>query len=338
MSERRQLALLFAGLVVLTAIGVVSATIFPEPCEELEQLGDIDVRFTDAADALPLSVAEGAAVEALGEGLGIGPWRGAVALPDDAAVSRSEFGFFVVTSDDYIVLRPSMGIASASRGRAGLDAIPVGTSLLLRAADGETAVVNGEYEVDRCGSLPPTPEVLTADRGFAVVGDEDEVELVTLSGDVLWTAPGTDLAHLVDDRVLLARDETIEVRELQSGDAVGSVDAVDMDGPSWAWAFADELLVPGDDEFRRLVVGEELALVPTGVDAAARPATGTPGGVVAALVGPGGPRLVTDRGGAVAVPAGLAVTELHASQDGHVGVLLRAATGERALAVYGPDR
>lgn len=334
MSERRQLALLLAGLVTLTLVGVVGATVFPEPCEGLEQVGELDLRFTDAVDSLPVAVDDGTSLEELGEDLGIGPWRGAVALPEDADVSRSEFGFFVTTAEDFVVLRPSMGIASAARGRAGLDVIPAGTSLALRAADGETGVVNSEYEMDRCGELPADLEVLAIDRGFAVVVDGGEVALVTLSGDEVWRAPAATAAHVHEEVVVLGRGDELELRSVRTGDVVATTAA--GVGAPWLSAVGDLVLRSGAgvDRVGLLAEGfvEQDAVA---IDEAAEVAVGTPAGVVAVL---DDGRVVTDRTAAgVALPAGVTALELHASEDGHVGLIVEVE-GSRALLVYGPDR
>ncbi len=348
MSERRQLALLLAGLVALTAVGVVGAALFPEACEDLEQVGDLELVFSDAADALPVDDEAGATLQALGEVAGVGPWRGAVALPDGAEVSRSEFGFFVVAGEDFTVLRPSLGIASAARGRAGLDTIPSGTSLALRAADGETGVFNGEYELDRCGSLPADLEVLTLDRGFAVVADGPEVALRTLSGEESWRAPAVAAAHVTGDTVLLGQDGLVELRGVRDGEVLDRFTDVPLPAPvPWLDAVDDRLLLPAQGGVVPLTVGTTALGAAAPVDLPfTRPITAavsTPGGVVAlSTVDPGDgstvAALATGRGTPVAeLPPGVAVRELHASQDGHVGLLVDV-DGSLALLVYGPDR
>lgn len=351
MSERRQLALLLAGLVALVAVGVVGASLFPEACSDLEQLGELDLRFTDAEDALPLGGQDGADLEAVGERTGIGQWRGAVALPDDATVSRSEFGFFITTDEAFTVLRPSLGIASAARGRDSLDVVPAGTSLALRAEDGETGVYNGEFELDRCGRLPPDGEVLALDRGLAVVQEGGEVVLVTLSGDERWRAPAVAAAHVAADGIVLGDDALLELRDVRDGEVLDQTTLVrpDTAGPAtsgpvpWVWASDDRLLVHDDVALRpvdlataALVVGD-----PVGVPSPDLPvadAVQTPGGVVAlGLTLQETSALATDRGrGATTLPAGVAGLELHASGDGHVGLVVEV-DGARALLVFGPD-
>ena len=349
MSERRQLALLLAAVVALTAVGIVGATLFPEDCEDLELAGELRLAFTDAAVALPVGGGDGATLEALGEVAGVGPWRGAVALPPDAEVSRSEFGFFVVTSEDFTVLRPSIGIASAPRGRAGLDVIPTGTSLALRAEDGETAVVNGEYELDRCGSLPPDLDVLSLDRGFAVVADGPEVALVTLSGDEGWRTPAVRAAHITGDAVVLGEGTLVELRDLRDGERLDELVEVPAPAPvPWLDAVGDHLLLPAAGGVVPLTVSTAALAVEGTVALPFAPgpvtaAVTTPGGVVAVgAVDPGeGPpvaALATDRDERAAdLPASVTPLELHASEDGHVGLLVDV-DGSRALLVYGPDR
>jgi hypothetical protein len=348
-SERRQLTLLLVGLLVLTTAGVVGATLFPEDCEELERRGELELAFTDATAALPVDDQVGAALEALGPTAGIGPWRGAVTLPDGAVVSRSEFGFFIVTAEDFVVLRPSLGIASAPRSRAGAAAIPTGTSLALRAADGETGVFNGEYELDRCGQLPPNGDVLALDRGFAVVTDGPEVALVTLSGDEVWRAPSVRAAHITGEQVVLAEGALVELRDLQSGEVLDRLDDLPLVTPvPWIAAVDDRLLLPAVGGVVPVTIGSaaldpEVAVSLPGASGPVLDAAGTPGGIVAlGAADPGGgtvsPVILTDRSALPAeVPPSVDLLELHASEDGHVGLLV-AVDGVRALLVFGPDR
>lgn len=348
MSERRQLALLLAGLVALTAVGVVGASLFPEACEDLERAGELELTFTDADDALPVAAQVGATLEGLGEAAGIGPWRGAVALPDGALVTRSEFGFFVADDDAFAVLRPSLGIASVARGRTGLDVIPAGTSLALRAEDGETAVFNGEYELDRCGALPAAVDVLALDRGFAVVADGPEVALVSLSGGELWRAPALRGAHVSADAVVLGQDGLVELRDVRDGEVLDRFADVPLPTPvPWLDAVGDTLLLPVEGGVVPLTVGNAAVGPAAAVDLPfARPVTAavlTPGGIVALSTADPADEsvaaaLATDRVVRPAdLPPGVTPVGLHASEDGHVGVVVEV-DGARALLVYGPDR
>lgn len=347
MSERRQLALLLAGLVALVAIGIGGATLFTERCAGLEQLGDLELSFTDAADALPLTTEAGVAVHRVGEEVGIGPWRGAVALPDGARVLPSEFGFFVVTDDDFTVLRPSIGIASASRGRTGLDVIPAGTSLALRAADGETGVFNGEYELDRCGELPADARVLAIDRGFAVVQDDATgTRLVTLSGDEVWPSEvQASAAHIASDWVLLLTPKgQLRLVDLRTGELLDQF-AAGNGLPGWWWV-DDQGVVVQDGVGPRAIGVVDGALVPREQDASALP-TGAPlHGIVrtdAGLLalgttsgdGAGAAVLTMSGGPRVTLPAGVRPMGLERSPTGPVGVLVEV-DGTRALLVYGP--
>lgn len=343
MSERRQLALLLAGVVALVAIGIGGATLFPERCADLEQLGELELSFVDAADALPVSAEDGAAIHGTGEQAGLGPWRGAVALPDGARVLPSEFGFFVVTDDDFTVLRPSIGIASAARGRAGLDVLPAGSSIALRAADGETGVYNGEYELDRCGQLPTDGDVLSIDAGFAVVVDGTSTRLVTLSGDEVWTRdePATQ-AHVSTDGVLLYTS-SLQLLDTATGDVLDEVP--EARPPGWWWA-DDQLVVVQDGSGPRpvdvtdggLAPREQTAppvdqteplhgVVPTGAGLLALSTTTVEGGEAAVLTRGDGQRVV--------LPAGVLPEDITRSADGHVGITV-VVEGSRALLVFGP--
>lgn len=346
MSERRQLALLLAGLVVLVAVGIGGATLFPEPCSGLEQLGDLELEFVDAADALPLSDADGEAVEAVGEEVDIGPWRGAVALPDDAWILPSEFGFFVVTETDFTVLRPSIGIASAARGRDGLDVLPAGRAIALRAPDGETGVYDGEYELERCGTLPSDADVLAIDRGFAAVGDDAGTRLVTLSGDEVWSSEvAAAAAHISGDWVLLSTpDGQLRLVDVRTGELLDELEAGNR-LPGWWWAdhqgvviqdgsgplavdVVDGTLVPREQVISAPPTGEPLhGIVRTGAGLLALGTTLVDGAEAAALT-IGGPE--------VRLPAGVQAVRLDRSPTGLVGLLVEV-DGARALLLYGPD-
>lgn len=346
MSERRQLALLLVGLVALVGIGIGSATLFPERCADLEQLGDLELSFTDAAGALPLSVQDGEVVHRAGEELGIGPWRGAVALPEGAQVLPSEFGFFVVTDEDFTVLRPSIGIASASRGRTGLDVAPAGTSLALRAADGQTGVFNGEYELDRCGELPADADVLAIDRGFAVVQGDTGTRLVTLSGDEVWPSEvAATAAHIASDWVLLGTAEgQLRLVDLRTGELLDQLE-VGNRLPGWWWAddqgavvqdgsgpraidVVDGTLVPREQDISEAPAGEPLhGVLRTDAGLLVLGTTSVDGAQAAVLTMSGGPR--------VTLPAGVRPVRLERSPTGPIGVLVEV-DGTRALLVYGP--
>lgn len=348
MSERRQFALFVVGLVTLAAVGFVSATLFPEPCEGLVEVGELPLAFTDAVDALPLSEQRAVSLERVGQDAGVGPWRGAVALPDDARVLPSEFGFFVVTDEAFTVLRPSMGLVSAARSREGLEVVPTGTSLALRAADGRTGVYNGEYEQERCGRLPPDAEVLALDRGIAVLDDGSEVRAVTLSGSELFGGTTADVAHVADASVVLGEGKDLELVDSRGGDVLDRVTGP-LDRPTTPWisAAGDQLLVRAEGGVRPITVQDDaltwqpvvpLPLAPTSDLLAVT----TPAGIVAAgpVVDGGGSSvagLATDRSDrAVPVPPDVVVQSLHASADGHVGVVA-SVDGARALLVYGRD-
>lgn len=352
MSERRQLTLLLVGAVVLAGVGFFGAQLFPEGCDDLVRQGELSLEFTDAVDALSVSSEDAATLEALGDELGIGRWRGAVALPDDAGVSRSEFGFFVWTDEAVTVLRPSFGLASASRGRVGLDVIPAGTNIALRAADGEVGVFDGEYELARCGSLPADAEVLALDRGFAVVRDGDEVVLHTLSGGEQWRAPETAGAHVGEQGVVLGENAVVELRDLRDGEVLERFTPVapNQAGPApvgevpWAWAADGTLLLRNGPSIQPVELGTA-ALAEGDVlqlplpDAPVIDAVGTPAGIVAlGATDVDGGRLATDRSDtSVSLPAGVAGRDLLASNDGNVGLVVEVG-GERALLVWGPDR
>jgi hypothetical protein len=348
MSERRQFALFVVGLVALAAVGFVSATLFPEPCEGLVEVGELPLAFTDAADALPLSGEDAAAVQRVGEQLGVGPWRGAVALPDDALVMPSEFGFFVVGDAAFTVLRPSMGLVSAGRSRSGLEVVPTGTSLALRAADGRTGVYNGEYEQERCGSLPPDAEVLSLDRGIAVLEDGSDVRAVTLSGNELFGGSTADVAHVADDAVVLGEGADLELVDSRGGEVLDRVTGPPgQPATPWISAAGDRLLVRVEGGVRPVVVEDDALVWQPVVRLPLAPASDlqsvtTPAGIVAAGAPADGggssvAGLVTDRSDRfVPLPSTVAVQSLHASADGYVGVAV-TVDGARALLVYGRD-
>lgn len=347
MSERRQLALFLTGLMALAAFGFVASSLFPEPCENLVQVGELPLSFTDAADALPLSDEDARSVQKLGEELGIGPWRGAVSLPGDATITPSEFGFFVFTDQAFTVLRPSMGLASAARSRVGLEVVAAGPSLALRAPDGVTGVYNGEYEQERCGALPSDTRVLALERGIAVLSDGDEVVAVTLSGNELFRAPRTAAAHVVDDTVVLGDRASIGLRDIRGGEVLQRLDGPvgTASTPPWVAASGDRLLVRTEAGVRPVAVGDASLRPQAPVPLPFAPgaevqAVLTPAGIVASgpiSDEPQSRALATDRSDRVVpLPPTVAVQSLHASTDGHVGVVV-VVDGARGLLVYGRD-
>lgn len=345
MSERRQLALILTGLVALASVGFVSVALFPEPCSDLMQVGELPLSFTDAAYALPLSDEDASTLTQVGQELGVGTWRGAVALPDDARITSSEFGFFVVTDRAFTVLRPSMGLVSAARARTGLDVLSAGPNLALRTPDGAIGVYNGEYEQVHCGELPPDAEVLALERGIAVLADAGGVTAVTLSGNELFRAPGTSAAHVVDDTVVLGDGASIELRDIRGGEVLDRLAEPPAASAPWVAAAGDRLLVRTEGGVRPVTVGDasldpqapvSLLLAPGAEMQVVR----TPAGIVAyGLIGDGSriATLATDRSDhLLPLPSGVSVQSLHASEDGQIGVVV-AVDGARALLVYGRD-
>lgn len=337
MSEGRQLALLLVGGLLLVAVGIGAATLVPEPCEDLEGIGTLELSFTDAVAVLPASVTDPAAVEAMGEALGVGPWRGAVALPAGADLLPSDFGFFVVTESDLVALRPGSGLASAPRDVTGLDAVSVsGTSVGLVTEDGRIVVVASDYERERCGGVPAEARVLAVDRGVAVLGTGADVLVRTLSGeDVARFAPPdpVESALLVGDRLVVATGTALlegDVRDDAAGLApaaeLGRVLAAAGERVVVVTAAAPTTVVDrqlaGDEAVRETSVGTATAL----------DAVPTPAGTVVLT----DDALVTDRGGRAELPAGLAPTSLHASLDGQVGLLVEGRDGP-VLLTWGRD-
>ena len=115
-------------------------------------------------------------------------------VPEGTRLLPSDFGFFAVTEEDLVALRPGSSRASAPRDVADLDVVPVsGTSAGLVTADGTIAVISSDYERERCGVLPVDAEVLSVDRGFAVLGTDGGARLWALSGGgVVRAVSGAD--------------------------------------------------------------------------------------------------------------------------------------------------
>lgn len=336
MSEGRQLVLLLAGALVLAIVGVVAATVFPEPCEEIEGIGSLELSFVDAAAALDVAAVDATAVEQLGEELGIGPWRGAVPLPPGTAVLPSDFGFFAVTDTDLVALRPGSARASAPRAVAGLTAVPVsGTSAGLVTPDREIAVVSSDYERERCGRLPDDGEVLAIDRGFALVEDAaGDPVLWTLSGDEVRSlrSSGEIIGGLVDgDRVVVVTADNAVAAGITDGAAAGEVA---LAGASSLAAVHGSVLVVEDAApavVRELTVDDDgLAVRDVAVDAPVVDAAPSPAGLVVATT----EGLATDRGRQAVLP--VPARSVVVSEDGHVGVVVDGATSP-VLLVWGRD-
>ncbi len=337
LSEGRQLALLLVGGLLLVAVGIGAATLVPEPCEDLEGIGTLELSFTDAAAVLPAAVDDATAVEGIGEALGVGVWRGAVALPPGAELLPSDFGFFVVTDTDLVALRPGSGLASAPRNVTGLDAVSVGgTSVGLVTEDGRVVVVASDYERERCGSVPADAEVLAVDRGVAVLATGADVLVRTLSGDDVarFTPPDpVEGALLVGDRLVVATEAALlegDVRDEAAGlESVAELGSV--------LAAAGERVVVVAAPAPTTVVDQQLA-----GDGTVRETSVGAGSPLDAVPTPAGPIvltdgvLVTDRGGRVELPTGLEPSSLHASLDGQVGLLVAGRDGP-VLLTWGRD-
>lgn len=340
MSEGQQLALLLGGAVALALVGIVAATVFPEPCEEFEGIGQLDLAFVAATTALDVTDEQGAAIELVGERLGIGTWRGAVALPAGTRVLGDDFGFFAVTESDLVALRPGSGIASAPRDVTGYEVIEVGaTSAGLVADDGTIAVISSDYERERCGTLPVGAEVLGVDRGFAIVDAPGGVAVRTLSGDEVAAAaldaPALAATIDSDDAIVVTEDQAVRLslRTLERDGVVdlGPVDEVLAARAGRALLRLDEqptvaLDVSMDESPEGLRV-DRLSADGFIVDAVATPA----GTVVLTDAG-----LQTDRRRTVALPSGIAPTSLVVSEDGQVGLVVDHDDGT-VLLVWGRD-
>ncbi len=355
MSEGRQLTLLLAAGAVMMVVGFAGAALFPEACDDLEILGTLELDFSDAVDALPIDAATAAEAENLGTQLGIGPWRGAVAVPQDATLLPSESGLFIITDTDVVATRPLIGVTSAPRGREGLGLLASTEAFALVDDEGTIGVFDGEYEQERCGELPlDAGRVLDLDRGFVVTtqdqadasgGAAEEMALRTLAGDEIWVAPTPGAvrfpwAVVAEDRVHLSGGLQVETRSLRSGDVLGTLE---LPGSGSALQDVREgrlLLMAGPSAGEPLVVEDVDGVLafadtafPTLPELGMRGATLTPHGVVGHV----GELLFTDRDTSASAPSGLRVLDVLASGNGFVGVLMEAQDGARAVLYFGPD-
>ena len=346
MSEGRQLVLLLLGGVVLAAVGVVAATVFPEPCEDVEGIGDLELAFVPAAAALAVEEGEATALEAIGEEIGIGPWRGAVTLPEGTRVLPSDFGFFAVTDSDLVALRPGSARASAPRDVSDVEVVGIaGTSAGLVTDDRRIAVVSSDYERERCGELPPDGEVLAVDRGFAALADDggQTLRLWTLSGDDVRSVGLGDpvlAATIVDEYAVVATTRGAWVEPFRDDEPV---DSVPLDAATPLDAVDGRLLVR---EAGR--PGEVLVLAAAADGTLDTRVVAAPGEVVDAAVSPGGVVLVTpdavaaddvvvtDPVSAASLPPGVVPTEVVVSEDGQVGVVVDGPVSP-VLLVWGRD-
>ena len=349
MSEGRQLALLLVGALVLALVGVVAATVFPEPCEEVEGIGGLELAFAGAGDVLPLDDAEVAALEAVGDELGIGLWGGAVALPPGAALLPSDFGFFAVTDTDLVALRPGSARASAPRDVTGSSVVPVGaTSAGIVTEDGTIAVISSDYERERCGELPVDAEVLAIERGFAVLATPSGARLWALEGGERWDVevPGGVRAATLDGQVVQLVSPTGISTTLLTDPAV--VDELPLEDPATLATVGDRLLLVEPTAPATLVdvaareltpgapapVGDVLRVDDLAASAPIVDAAPTPAGIVLTT----GATLATDRGTTAPLPDGVTATEVVVSEDGQVGVVVEADGADGpVLLVWGRD-
>lgn len=340
MSDARQLALLLVGAAALAVVGIVAATAFPEPCEEFEGIGQLELAFVAAADALAVTREEGATLELVGERLDIGTWRGAVALPPGARVLGSDFGFFAVTDSDLVALRPGSGLASAPRDVEGYEVVGVGTtSAGLIDDDGAIAVISSDYERERCGTLPPDADVLAIDRGLAIIAAPGGIAVRTLSGNEIGTVPFDvpvlDATIDDDDAIVVTEDEVVRIglRGPERG-------AVAESGPldEVLAAQADRVLARSEGDETDVVgvslgaVQDDLDVMRLSVDGAVVDAVATPAGTVV-LTDTG---LQTDRERSVVLTSEITASSLVASEDGQVGLVVEGDGGP-VLLVWGRD-
>lgn len=328
---------MLVGLLVLAGLGFGGAALFPDECAALERRGDLVLRYEGVAGALGVEESVGVELSGLGEAAGLGGFRGAVAVPDDATLLPAEAEFFVVTDDQFTVMRPGFGAISNARERDREQVVPAHRAIGIRAEDGTTVLYDGELDELRCGELVEPSRILDVDRGVSIVRDGDATAAVTLSGDRLWSRDlgGTPRWAWVVDRTVLVGTErgAVEVT-LPEGDLLTELGGEPLDVLD---ALGSRVLAANVATGGLVLVDAELGAttdVPT-----------TPVAVSALLpegelgIGVADGRLVAAgsgvAGGAVDAPDGLRVAEVVTTDDGTIALLLELGA-RRAVLQWGP--
>jgi len=333
-SEGRQVALVLAGLVLLAAVGFGGSALFPDACDALEARGDLVLGYAGVGEVLPVDQDTADALEQLGSSVGIEPFRGAVAVPSDARLVASEAGAFVVTGEDFVVLRPGFGVASNALGLLDSTAVAAHDAIVLRAPDGTAQMLDGELEELRCGTVAEPQDLLDVDRGITVVREPDGAATITFSGERRWGVALDDVrwAWVVDDEVALGTADGAVVLDLDDGEELARIDGavgerVDGDGA--------RVLLREDDGGHLVVdVAERDVepvddLLPDGLAAL------VPGTAVGATSRPGLVGLAAPDGSRALEVDGATVVELVTSTDGVV-LLHVEVSGQHAVLQYGP--
>lgn len=357
--QRRAVAAVLAGIVVLGAIGIIASIVLVGgPCDDLlpasftappAVVDGADVIAAVAPDADAPSVA--AAVVAAGETLGLGPVRGATVGAAEAVAIPVDDAVYVVADDDHVRIIDT-GIVAVATGRERPEqatVVPVGAQIGLVQRELTGDVLIARYDEDlsltACRELDPPGVVAHLAGGLALVTRGTTVEAAGLDGRTLWTAegiPGTPTLDAATTGLLavLASHDQIAAVDVRTGELRWRVDGRDLGD-----ALADDpVLLAGDDV---VVVATTSSVVRLdgedgrvlAVDTVTAPATAaaTAGTHVAVAAGEELLRFVGDEPAArtrlpAAVTSGMAVRGSDVLLVTTAGLVLADAQGEVTLA------
>ncbi|MBW3621089.1 MAG: PQQ-like beta-propeller repeat protein [Actinobacteria bacterium] len=356
--QRRAVAAVLAGVVVLGAAGIAaSLVLLGGPCDDL-----LPASFTsppavvDGAEVLPAvapdadAAAVSEAVVATGVALDLGPVRGATAGAPDATAVPVDDAVFVVAGDEHVRILDT-GIVAVATGRERPEQtrfLPAGEQVGLVQRDLTGDVLLARFDEDLgltgCRELDPPGVVAHLSRGIALVARGAGLEAAGFDGGTLWTVEGVPGTPTVDAATtgllaVLASGTEVAALDLRSGEPRWSVTADQLGGPltdAPILLAGDDLIVVAttsgvvrlDGEDGEVLARDEVAAPATAAVTTGRDVVVVAGGELLRLAGDAPAERVALPGAATSAPAVrgddvLVVTEaglVRAGPDGDLAV------------------
>lgn len=260
--QRRAVALVLAGVVVLGGLGIAASVVFVGgPCDDLlppsftsppavVDGGEVIEAVAPEADG-PAVAAD---VVAVSETLGLGPVRGATPGSADATAIPVDDAVFVVADDRHVrILDTGVVAVATGRERSGQTTfVPAGEQVGVIERDLAGDVLLARFDEDLsltgCREIDPAGVVTHVSRGIALVSRGDRLEAAGIDGGRLWSADGVPGTPAIDGAttgllaVIASRDE-VAALDVRSGELRWSVTAEQLGD-----ALADDpILLAGDD-------------------------------------------------------------------------------------------
>ena len=259
--QRRALAGVLVGALVLGAVGVVGAILVTSgPCEDLLPPGPSPEAVADGSEVLAEVAPDAdlpaiaADVVALGEELGLGPVRGATASLADVTLVPFDEGTYVVADDDHVRIIDTaiIAVASGRERRPDVDLRPAGdqVGVVVSEDDRDTLIAryDGDLKLQACRELDGEARVVHLSGGVAVLSSGRDVDVARLDGGSLWRAsevltdPVSDAA-VTGRLALVASTSEVAAFDLRSGEPVWRVTSAEVGGA----LSEDAILLAGDD-------------------------------------------------------------------------------------------